>query len=90
MNVTPSSPTSPPTASPALDVAVAKFLSLALPAAEAALLRLCFGLDGPPCSLATAARRLGLRPAAAVRRERRAMRTRRRAALALGEEPSTD
>jgi hypothetical protein len=89
MNTTLSSPTSTAT-SPKLDDAVAQFLSLALPPAEAALLRLCFGLDGPPCSLATAARRLGLRPAAALRLERRAMRALRRAALALGEDSPTD
>jgi len=89
MNVTPSHTLIPASSSP-LDAAVALFLFLALPTAEAALLRLAFGLDGAPCSLPAAARRLGLRPAAARRLERRALRTLRRAALALGEKHPTD
>ncbi|MBX3025465.1 hypothetical protein KF840_11230 [bacterium] len=71
-----------------LDAAVARYLSLALDGAEAAVLRLTFGLDGPPCSLAAAARRLGLRPAAALRLQRRAMRALRRAALDDPESPT--
>jgi len=91
MSAVTSSPTlASSVASSELDAAVARFLSLALPAADAALLRLCFGLDGPPNSLAAAARWLGMRPAAALRLERRAMRALRRAAVAFGEDPPTN
>ena len=76
---------SPPTAHVAgtaeLDAAVARHLTSALRGPEAAVLRLLFGLDGPPCSLAVAARRLRLRPSQALRLQSRAMRALRRAAL---------
>jgi DNA-directed RNA polymerase sigma subunit (sigma70/sigma32) len=77
----PFSTSTAPTA--ALDAVVAQFLSHSLSGPQAALLRLRFGLDGPPCSLAAAARRLGLRPAAALRLEHRAMRALRAAATAV-------
>lgn len=68
-----------------LDAAVARDLSLALTRLEAAVLRLTFGIDGTPCPLLEAARRLGLRPAAARQLQRRAMRALRRAALHEGD-----
>ena len=71
-----------------LDAAVARYLALALGDAEAAVLRLSFGLDGPPCTLAAIAARLGVRPAVALRLRTRAMRALRRAALE-GEDAST-
>ena len=71
-----------------LDAAVASYLTLALSDAEAAVLRLSFGLDGPPCTLAAIAARLGVRPATALRLRTRAMRGLRRAALE-GEDTTT-
>jgi DNA-directed RNA polymerase sigma subunit (sigma70/sigma32) len=71
-----------------LDAAVSRYLALALSDAEAAVLRLMFGLDGTPCSIAAVAARLGIRPAVAQRLRTRAMRALRRAALA-GEDATT-
>lgn len=81
-------PHSVPVPSSQLDAAVARYLTVALSDAEAAVLRLSFGLDGPPCSVAAIAARLGIRPAVAERLRKRAMRALRRAALA-GEDATT-
>ena len=89
MNVIMSPPTAPAAGTAELDAAVARYLSSALSGREAAVLRLLFGLGGPPCSLAVAARRLGLRPSLALRLHTRALRALRRAAL-VDEDSPTD
>ena len=86
MNATPLPLAPHTTPADALDSLVARLLTQTLPAPEAALLRLRFGLDRPPCPPATAARHLGLPLAAARRIERRALRRLRADALAWPED----